>query len=205
MKTATLVAVGIAAALALPSAAGAAQGDWFFRAGVHNVAPKSDNGRLAGGALRADIGDDIKPTLVLGHMLTEHWAIELLASLPFEHDVRLNGAHAGSFKHLPPTLSLDYYFAPDARVSPFLGAGINYTWTYSESESGPLAGTRLKIGNSVGLAVHGGLAFRAAERWDIVADVRWIDIDADVSVDGAGVGTVAVDPLVYGLYASYRF
>jgi outer membrane protein len=204
MKTATIAAIALAAT-ALSPTADAAQGDWFFRVGAHNVAPKSDNGRLAGGTLAADIGNDIKPTFVLGRMLTDHWALELLASLPFEHDVRLNGARAGSFKHLPPTLSLDYYFAPGAAVSPFLGAGVNYTYTFSESEAGPLAGTDLKIGNSFGLAVHAGLAFRMSERWDIVTDVRWIDIDADVSVNGANVGTVSVDPLVYGVYGSFRF
>jgi outer membrane protein len=48
------------------------------------------------------------------------------------------------------------------------------------------------------------LAFRVSGRFDIT-DVRWIDIDADASVDGANVGSVAVDPLVYGVYGSLRF
>ncbi len=205
MKSTTLAAITAAIACTAAAPVHAAAGDWFFRVGAHNVDPTSDNGTLAGGALAVDIGNNVRPTLVLGHMLTDHWAVELLAALPFEHDIDLNGTHAGSFKHLPPTLSFDYYFRPDATVSPFLGAGLNYTLTFSESEAGPLDGTELKIGNSFGLAVHAGLAFRIADRWDLVGDVRWIDIDADVSVDGAHVGSVSVDPLVYGLYASYRF
>lgn len=43
------------------------------------------------------------------------------------------------------------------------------------------------------------------DKWMWGADVRWIDIDTDVSVDGAGVGTVNIDPIVYGVFVGYRF
>ena len=186
-------------------AASADEGDWFFRVGAHAVNPKSDNGSLAGGTLDASIDTDVRPTLVLGRQLTPNWAIELLASLPFQHTASLNGAEALAFKHLPPTLTLQYYFAPEAKVNPFVGAGLNYTWTFDEKEHGPLAGTRARVGNSFGPALHAGLVFDTGRRWNVIADVRWADIDADVRVDGAAVGTVNVDPLVYGIYLGWKF
>jgi len=200
MKTAAAIAL-----LVLSCAAQAQDQTWFFRAGAHVVNPRSDVGSLAGGALGADIDADARPTLVLGRRLDDHWAVELLAALPFRHTVSLEGAKAVDFKHLPPTLTLQYYFLPEARVNPFLGLGLNYTLTFDEQERGPLAGTDVSIGNSFGTAAQAGLLFDLGRRWNLVADVRWMDIDADVSVDGADVGQVNVDPLVYGLYLDWRF
>lgn len=183
----------------------AAEGDWFVRAGVHAVDPTSDNGTLAGGTLEVSLDSGVRPTLAIGRYLTPHWAVEVLAALPFSHRASLNGADALDFRHLPPTATLQYYFAPDAKVNPFVGVGLNYTWTYDEKERGPLAGTRTRLGNSFGPAVHAGLVFDTGRRWNIVADVRWIDIDADVSVDGVDVGSVRVDPLVYGVAIGWKF
>lgn len=179
--------------------------DWFIRAGATHVDPKSNNGTLAGGALAASIDSQTGLGLVIGRQLNENLSLELLAATPFKHTVSLNGAKAVDFKHLPPTLSLVYGFAPTSTVNPFLGAGLNYTWTFSEREYGPVAGTEVKLGNSWGLAAQAGLAFRLNDRWDLVLDARWIDINADVRVNGAKVGKAAVDPMVYGLHLGYRF
>jgi outer membrane protein len=194
-----------AAALLLVGAGTANAQDWFVRVGAHTVDPKSNNGQLAGGALRADIGSDTKPTLVVGRFLDDNWALELLAAAPFEHEVKLNGARAVDFKHLPPTFSLQYYFGEAGGFRPFIGAGLNYTWTYDERSRGPLDGTRVGIENSWGLAAQVGMSVAFGDGWELVGDLRWIDIDAKVKVNGAGVGSVAVDPRVYGLYLGKRF
>lgn len=191
--------------LALAAAPAVQAQDWFVRAGATVVDPKSDTGSLAGGALKADIDSQVALGLTLGYHFTPNWALELLASSPFEHNVKLNGAKAADFEHLPPTLSLQYYFRPEARMSPFLGAGVNFTWTFDEDGRGPLAGADVGIENSWGPAVQGGLRVKLQDNWDLVADVRWIDIDADVDVGGAKVGTAHVDPLVYSVLLGYRF
>ena len=56
-------------------------------------------------------------------------------------DIELNGVNAGSTKHLPPTVSLQYHFRGNERVKPFIGAGLNYTIFFEEETRGPLAGT----------------------------------------------------------------
>lgn len=179
-------------------------GDVLLKLGVHAVDPKSNNGSLAGGAFDADINSNWRPTIQAEYFLTAKFGVELLASVPFSHDVELNGAEAVSFKHLPPTLSLQYHFGND-RLRPFLGAGINYVWTYDVDSKGPLAGTRVGVGNSWGIAFHGGIDYQLDKGWFIGADLRWIDVDADVSVNGAEVGSVSVDPLVYGAYVGWKF
>ena len=42
-----------------------------------------------------------------------------------------------------------------AKVSPFVGAGLNYTTFFSEDTTGALAGSKLKLQDSWGLAAHG--------------------------------------------------
>ena len=199
-----LVAVALGAAAVAP--AQAADG-WFVRAGVTYVSPDSNTGSLAGGALQTDIDNQAGLGLVIGKYLTDNLAFEVLGALPFEHTVSLNGADAVDFKHLPPVFSLVYYFNNDGTVSPFLGAGVNYTWTFDEKarSNGPIAGAKVRVGNSWGLAAQAGLKFRVNDSWDVVTDLRWVDIDADVKVNGANVGSVSVDPLVGGLHVGYRF
>lgn len=181
------------------------EGPWRFTIGAHNVDPKSDNGRLAAGALAVEVGSAVRPTITAEYFANDHVGIELLAALPFKHDVDLNGSHAGEISHLPPVLSLQYHFTPRARISPYVGAGINFTWIHDEESAGPINGTQLDLDNSWGAALHAGVDFKMSNNWFIGIDARWIDIDADVQVNGADVGTVNVDPLVYGFYFGKRF
>lgn len=198
--------LALAACLACAGSAHAAErGDWVVKFGAHAVSPKSDNGRLAGGALKADVGDDVRPTVSLEYFLTPNWGLEVLGALPFEHEVKLDGAHAADVKHLPPTVSIQYHFLPDRTFSPFVGVGVNYTRFFGIEERGPLAGARLDLSDSWGPAVHAGFDVNFDERWLLTFDLRWIGIETDAKVDGAKVGTVKIDPLVYGVAVGYRF
>lgn len=195
-------------AAALTAAALPAQAeDWFVRFGAVQVSPKSDNGTLANGALKTDIDSNTQLGLILGRHLTPNLAVEVLAATPFSHTAKLNGAKAVDFKHLPPTVSLQWYFNPEGRVNPFLGAGLNYTFVYDEEPvaGGPVAGAKVGLDNSFGIAAQAGLQFKLSDAWDLVLDARWIDIDSDVKVNGSKVGTAIVDPRVYGLTLGYRF
>ena len=200
-----LALLPLALLLAMPAASAFDAGDWSVRVGAHGVDPASDNGTLADGALEVDVDSDWKPSLMVEYFMTPAWGVELLAAWPFEHEVSLDGDEAASFKHLPPTLSLQYHFNSGGTVSPYLGAGVNYTWTYDEETTGPIAGSDLALDNSWGLAAHAGIDFKLGEAWYLGVDARWMDIDADASLDGTGIGTVNVDPWVYGIYAGWTF
>lgn len=203
MSTRSLLALALAAGLAAPAFA-AEPGSWSVSVGAHTVNPASNNGSLAAGALDVKVGSDWKPTITAEYFFTPHLGLEVLASVPFEHDISLNGVKAGSTKHLPPTFTLQYHFNGE-KVSPFIGAGLNYTLFFDQNEEGPLAGTDVNFGNSWGLAAHAGVDFKLANDNAIRLDVRWIDIDTDVSVNGADVGTVKIDPLVYGVAYVWNF
>lgn len=205
MKTMLPAALAAALALAGVGRAHAADGNWVVKIGAHVVTPKSNNGTLANGAFKVDVGNDTQPTFTAEYLFTPHLGLELLASTPFRHTVRLNGVKAATFKQLPPTLSLQYHFNPDGAVSPFVGAGVNYTFVFNERTTGPLAGATLRVGNSFDVAAHAGVDFRINPQWLFTVDARWIKLDAKAKVNGTDVGTVKVDPLVYGVALGYRF
>jgi outer membrane protein len=198
-------AIAAAPALAGIGQAHAADSEWVVKVGVHTVAPKSDNGTLAGGAFKAKISDNTQPTISAEYMFNPNLGLEVLAATPFKHTLKLNGTKAATFQHLPPTVSLQYHFNPQGTVSPFIGAGLNYTMVFNEKTTGPLAGTKLSVGNSFGVAAHAGVDFRINPKWLFTVDARWIKIGVKAKVNGTDVGTVNVDPLVYGVAVGYRF
>jgi len=204
MKALAPIVVGVALALTAFNAA-ADEGSWIGKVGVHVVDPTSDNGTLANGAYAVDIDTNARPTFTIERMLTPNWGVEVLAALPFQHEVSLNGVQSATIKHLPPTVSMQYHFMPEGKASPFLGVGLNYTWIYSESETGPLAGTDLQLSNSWGAALHAGIDFHLEDAWMISIDARWMDIDSTARLNGAEIGTVHVDPMAYGVMVGYRF
>ncbi len=208
MRTASpLLLTGLAAALSLAAAPAMAQskGDWTVAAGAHQVAPKSSNGTLAGG-LKVDVGNDIKPTITGEYFIADNLGIEVLAALPFKHDINIAGlGRVGSTKHLPPVVSLQYHFNSQGQVSPFVGLGLNYTTFFSEHTGGALAGSKLKLEDSWGLAAHAGLDFKVSDNGALRVDVRWIDIDSTVKLDGQNLGKVNIDPLAYGVAYVFKF
>ncbi|AWH38308.1 MULTISPECIES: OmpW family outer membrane protein [Stenotrophomonas] len=207
-KTSPLILAGLAAAVSLAAAPAMAQskGDWTVSAGVHQVAPKSNNGSLAGGTLKVDVDSDIKPTITGEYFIADNLGIEVLAALPFKHDININGlGRVGSTKHLPPVVSLQYHFNSKGKVSPFVGAGLNYTTFFSEDTTGALAASKLKLEDSWGLAAHAGIDFAIGEKGALRVDLRWIDIDSKVKLDGEKIGTVNIDPLAYGVSYVFKF
>jgi outer membrane protein len=198
-------AIVAAACMAQPAFAQSA-GNWTLGLGVHQVDPKSDNGSLAGDTLEVDVGSSVRPTITAEYFFSDGWGVEALAALPFQHDIELRGlGKVASARQLPPTVSLQYHFNPQGRVSPFLGAGVNYTTFFSEDTTGALAGTELELEDSWGLAARAGIDFAVGQTGALRFDVRWIDIDSDVNVDGVGIGTAEIDPLAYGVNYVFKY
>lgn len=196
---ATAILSALTLTTALPTQAQDA-GDWIWRVGVHNVRPKSDNHALVNVDAAASL------TFNATYMLAPNWGVEVLAALPFEHDINLNGGgKVAQTKHLPPTVSLQYHFNPDGAWRPYVGAGVNYTLFFDEKTRGALAGTKLELDPSWGLAAQAGLDINLGSDWFANVDARWLDIDTDAKVNGASIGSVEIDPLAFGLSIGRRF
>jgi outer membrane protein len=196
---ATALLSALALTTALPTQAQDA-GDWIWRVGVHNVRPKSENHHLVNVDAAASL------TFNATYMFAPNWGVEVLAALPFEHDINLNGGgKVAQTKQLPPTVSLQYHFNPNGAWRPYVGAGVNYTLFFDEKTRGALAGAKLELDPSFGLAAQAGLDIKLGSDWFANVDARWLDIETDATVNGARIGNVALDPLAFGLSIGRRF
>ena len=219
MLTATLLAV-----------AGTAQayeaGDMLLRGAVTTVAPDASSSELVvdGAAVagsEADVDDGTALGITFVYMLSDRIGLEVLASTPFSHDISaatgalgLGTVEAGETKHLPPTVSLQYFPADSGSAfQPYVGAGLNYTLFFDEDVDGQLEGVlgpgNLDLDDSLGLALQAGFDYALNENWLVNVGIWWVDIDTDATFtfeDGTRVTTdVEIDPWVYSLSVGYRF
>lgn len=176
------------------------QGDWLIRGGASYVNPKSNNSDI----VSVDSGTSF--TFNVTYMMTDAWAVEVLAAWPFKHDIELlDGTKVASTKHLPPTVSLQYHWAPNSTFQPYVGVGLNYTKFSSEKTYGPLEGTDLSLGDSWGLAGEIGADIMLNDSWFLNGSIRYIDIETKAKLDGAFLDNVNISPWVYGVHVGYRF
>jgi len=193
---------GIALTMGLANTAVAFEpGDWLIRVGATNVDPKSDNHEVVSVDSAASL------SLNFTYMMTDVWAVEVLAAYPFEHDIYLvgGGPKVATTKHLPPTVSLQYHFMPTSKFQPYVGLGINYTNFFSEKTMGPLDDLNLSLGDSWGLAGQIGFDVMIGENWFLNVDGRFINIESKAKLNGESIGTVKIDPMVYGAHVGFRF
>lgn len=221
-----LLAVAIAVAVSGQVAAYEA-GDWVVRAGYAAVDPReSDDSLHVNGGKVGGTGVGLDGAAALGitasYMVAPHWGVEVLAATPFQHDITTkglggynvpDGTKLGSAKHLPPTVSAQYYFLDaNSEWQPYAGLGINYTLFFDESLSSDaksgLGASNLHLKDSYGLAAEVGVDWRANKNWLVNASVWRAQIRTDASLDtalGKVTTKVTIDPWVYMLAVGYKF
>lgn len=223
-----ILSVALVAALAGGSLAAQAyeKGDMIIRLGATMVDPDADSDaiNLPGvPTLYADVDDDTQLGIIPAWMINDKIGLELLAATPFKHNISVSGGgvslNAGSTKHLPPTLSLQFYpLGGSSSWQPYVGVGVNWTYFFDESVDGELKGalgdilgaqkTSLSLDDSWGLSAQAGVDIPLGNQWGINLAVWYIDISTKAKLK-TDVGTVEfdvdIDPWVYNVGIFYRF
>ncbi|MCQ4348365.1 outer membrane beta-barrel protein [Pseudomonas stutzeri] len=217
----TLSASLLALAVAAPFAQAYEAGDIIVRAGAAMVDPREDSSNIkldgANSGLKASLDSDTQLGLTGTYMLTNNIGIELLAATPFQHTISVKGlGNFADVKHLPPTLSLQYFpLDSKSAVQPYVGVGLNYTTFFSEDLTGGMKGlgfSSLELKDSWGLALQAGADFMLTDNILLNMAVWHIDIDTTATAKGPtalGVGKtkvdVDIDPWVYMVGLGYKF
>jgi len=211
------LALGIAGLAFSGGAAAMEKGDWLVRGGLTMVAPNDDSGEVTG---IADSGVAVDSAVNLGvsaaYFLNGNVAVEILGALPFTHTVEGEGSignlgDIADVTHLPPTVSLQYYFDTASALRPYVGVGLNYTVFFDEevtSDALKANYDEIELDDSVGLALQVGADYRLQNDWFVNADLRYIDIGTEAELSGsAGKATVDVDidPTVFTLAVGKQF
>ncbi len=203
-------ALATAAALALTVAATPAQaqqaGDWLVRAGAGYVSPKSDNGTVDALGLGVEVDSATQFAFNVTYLVSDNLGIELLGAAPFTHDVKVDTlGTVAEVTHLPPTLTLQYFFTPKSAIRPYVGAGINYTTFLDVETEGTLAGTTLDLEDSWGYALEAGLDVDITKNMFFNVAAWYLDIDSKAKSSLAGDFTVNIDPWVAFVGLGWRF
>ena len=231
MSVKTKAALSSVVALNLALVAGTAlayePGDIVLRAGLAHVDPDSSssaillNGSPAPAtADRVSVDSNTQLGLTGTYMFMPNFAVEVLAATPFSHTVTvdggaLDGADVADVKHLPPTVSVQYFpMASDSPIQPYVGLGLNYTLFFDEEldsgfESTLGSGGSIKLDDSIGLAFQAGVDYAITDELVLNASLWMVDIDteADIKMDNGTTLTtdVEIDPLVFMLGVGFRF
>lgn len=223
----SIVTLAVLTAISTPTFA-YEKGDIIVRAGVTTVSPdeSSSNVFLNNGDLGfgLNVDNDTQIGLNFAYFLTDNWNVEVLAATPFKHAVNVNSnplglGQLGDIKHLPPTVTANYFFAQNsAAFQPYIGVGLNYTVFFDEefTEGNEALGfSDLNLDESVGLSAQIGFDYMINSKWFFNASIRYIDIstDATFTLNNAGLGaanapgkvTVDVNPWVSTLSLGYKF
>jgi outer membrane protein len=212
LKRAALGAAITAALFTAAQAMATEAGDIKVRVGAAGVYPTGDSETInsigPGAKVEADSAWSLG--LSLTYMYTDNIGIGLLGAYPFTHDIEGKGSinglgKVGEATQLPPTLTLQYYFNNKSAFTPFVGAGVNYTYFWDEKAKGALAGTNLDLDDSWGYALEAGLDYDINDKWMVGAQVYYIDIETTAHSSAVGKFNVDVNPVAYLFTAGYKF
>ncbi len=231
MSTFNKVVVGLVLAGCAVGAHAHKAGDFILRVGATDVTlndsistPELNGNPIYGSNVSVD--SDTRLGVTGAYMITDNWGIGLLAAAPFQHRIHGNSTAGaalgttdlGKTRLLPPTLTAQYYFNNSTAFTPYLGAGVNYSWFYGEDASRELNTTLggdvdLSIQNSWGYALEAGLDVDLGNNWLVNAGVWYFPVNTDATYTvrtGALAGSkvkasVDADVWVYMASIGYRF
>lgn len=181
--------------------------------------------------------------LSLTYFITDHIAVDLASGVPPKLKLYAQGTVAplgpggpslglGNLQPLattrswPPILFLKYYFGEaQAKLRPFAGIGVNYTW-YSHTELNPTFSGALQqfagpgghvdssLSPSWNPAFNAGLSYNIAKNWYATASVTYLPLKTNATVaavasNGHAVLTnkthITADPWITFVGIGYRF
>lgn len=215
----------LAAALAMMAASGAAggamaqssgdwqvarKGDWIVTGRITQVSSGADDAiTTAGGAatgLNVDVGDDIMPTLGFTYFLTDNISVEAILGAT-QHEIRARGPGVDVAVHetwvLPPVVTLQYRPMPEARVSPYVGAGVNYMLFFDGEDRN---GFTVELEDGFGYALQAGADVALTGPWTLNLDVKKVWFDTEATINGGALKSeVNLDPWVVSLGVGRKF
>jgi outer membrane protein len=188
----------------------ARKGDWIVTGRITDVSSSADDSIFTAAGvdtgLAVDVEHDIMPTLGFTYFLTDNISVEAILGTT-QHQIRAQGPGTDVAVHetwvLPPVVTLQYRPMPEARVSPYVGAGINYMLFYNGDDQN---GFTVDLENGFGYALQAGADVAVSGPWTINVDVKkvWFETEATIN-GGALTSDVNLDPWVVSVGVGRKF
>lgn len=188
----------------------ARKGDWIVTGRITEVSSRADDPIFTSGGvntgLSVDVGHDVMPTLGFTYFLTDNISVEAILGAT-QHQIRAQGGGTDVAVHetwvLPPVVTLQYRPMPEARVSPYVGAGINYMLFFEGKDQN---GFTVDLEDGFGYALQAGADIALTGPWTLNLDVKkvWFETEATIN-GGALTSDVNLDPWVVSVGFGRKF
>ena len=188
----------------------ARKGDWIVTGRITEVSSGADDSIFTGGGvdtgLNVDVGHDVMPTLGFTYFLTDNISVEAILGAT-QPQIRARGGGTDVAVHetwvLPPVVTLQYRPMPEARVSPYVGAGINYMLFFDGKDQN---GFTVDLEDGFGYALQAGADIALTGPWTLNVDVKkvWFETEATIN-GGALTSDVNLDPWVVSVGFGRKF
>jgi outer membrane protein len=200
------------ASLLAGTASHAQSSPWQVRVRALHIDPANKSDPVPALAVPANaiqVKDRWVPELDITYFFSKQLSAELvLAFTELDAHVAASAVgafDAGSFKALPPTLTVQWHFLPDGQFRPYVGAGLNYTRLSSVKLGNAVTGPLDLDRTSIGPAVQAGVDIGLGGAWSLNVDVKKVWIRTDLKSGGNKLSTLKVDPVLVGVGVGYRF
>ncbi len=197
------ILIAAAVGMLVAGSVAAQESPWLVRARAVQLNMTNTNNTTVSGLA---VDDKTIPEVDISYFFNKNVAAELILTVPQKQHVYSNGTDLGTFKHLPPTLMVQYHFTNFTGYKPYVGAGLNFTKISDEkiSAGGGVNNVTLS-NNSVGAALQVGVDVPLTKQVSLNFDVKKVQIKTHVYVGGSDAGTLKLDPVLVGVGVGYRF
>jgi len=191
--------IAAAVGMLVAGSVAAQESPWLVRARAVNLNMANDvNTAALNGVV---VNDKTIGEVDVSYFFNKNVAAELILTLPQTQTVHAGATSLDTFKHLPPTLTLQYHFTDLQGYKPYVGAGLNYTKITNDKLS---SGYSLD-NDSFGAAFQVGVDVPLTKQVSLNFDVKKVYLKTSVYLNGVDKGTLKLDPVLVGVGVGYRF
>lgn len=164
---------------------------------------------------KGDLGYGIGANIFFGQALSlELTASEVRPEVTFPGRTRPSGSRGNSnLKMIPLTAVLQWHFAPNGFIDPYIGGGAAYILFDNVSNVNDVSGLNLNEINfkdDVGFAANAGLSFRIAPSFAINVDGKYVPLRSSANAvfagnNGTASSKVKINPVMFSAGIEWRF
>ena len=197
------ILIAAAVGMLVAGSVAAQESPWLVRARAVNLDMANTDHTNLGANL--NVNNKTIPELDVSYFFNKNVAAELILTVPQKQHVYAGATDLGTFKHLPPTLTVQYHFTDLNGYKPYVGAGLNYTVINKESLSTNGTNKVTLSNGSMGFALQAGVDVPLTKQVSLNFDVKKVQLKTQVYVDGVDHGTLKLNPILLGVGVGYRF
>jgi len=169
---------------------------WAASAGLLYVHPNINSP-----VVHAEADDNVTLVANISYFVTSNFALHAAAAIT-RHIMTANGSDLGSVSIVPFNLLAQWHFLPAAKISPYVGAGLNHFLYYNQG--GPVLNNVEHFHGRFGAIAELGVNFAVSRRTFVNLDWKHFWAKTDVILKGGPtLETISLDPdavtIAYGI------